>query len=208
MRTKYKQWAVDYLGEHPETVIEKIDIKDDFFKKNELYVEIGSGKGDFIATIAKMNPSKNYLAVERVRTVAGMLAKKIVDQELRNVRVFPNNVALIFDQLPDGFFKGIYLNFVDPWPKKKHAKRRLTFHTFLEQYYRLLKKDGLLIFKSDNDGLYEFTLEEIALTKFKLVSSEDDYQFDGSIDALTEYEFKFREKGQKIHRIVLEKKED
>lgn len=205
MRTKYKQWAVDYLGEHPEIVIEKIDSNDDFIKAQNLFVEIGSGKGGFIATMAEKNPGIHYLAVERVRTVAGMMVKKIADNNIKNVRVFPNDIGLLFDQLPDGIFKGIYLNFVDPWPKKRHAKRRLTFHTYLEQYYRLLSDRGRIYFKSDNDGLYEFTLEEIPITKFKLVSSENDYQFDGSIDALTEYESKFREKGQKIHRIVIEK---
>ena len=205
MRTKFKQWAVDYLGEHPEVVLSKIDINDDFFKSKPVCFEIGSGKGDFICAFAKANPQYNFLAVERVETVAGMMAKKIVDQEITNVRVFPFDAKIIFDSLGEGFAHSIYLNFVDPWPKKRHAKRRLTFITFLESYYRLLKKDGLLVFKSDNDGLYEFTVEELEKTKFVMVENLPNYEFNEANDAMTEYERKFRTIGQPIHRIVCKK---
>lgn len=205
MRTKFKQWAVDYLGEHPELVLEKIDFADEFFSKSKLAFEIGSGKGDFIVNIAKKNPDVHYLAIEKVKTVAGMMAKKIVDEQVSNVKVFANDASIIFNEIKDNFVDIIYLNFVDPWPKKKHAKRRLTFITFLNQYYRILKDDGLLIFKSDNDGLFEFSKEEINKTKFKVVAVEENYIFDEQNDVMTEYETKFRNLNQNIHRLILKK---
>lgn len=205
MRTKYKQWAVDYVDEHPEIAIQKIDIKSDFFQEKPVIFEVGSGKGDFIAAISLAHPEYNYLAIERVKTVAGMMSKKLVEQGNKNVMVFPWNVELIFDEIKEGFVHSIYLNFSDPWPKKRHEKRRLTFITFLEQYYRILKKGGRLYFKSDNDGLYEFTKEELKLTKFKVISDQENYEFDPETDYITEYENKFRSVGKSIHRIILEK---
>ena len=109
------------------------------------------------------------------------------------------------DEIDDGFVHSIYLNFSDPWPKKRHEKRRLTYITFLNQYYRILKKGGRLYFKSDNDELYEYTKEELKLTKFKVVSDQENYQFDAETDFITEYENKFRSAGKSIHRIILEK---
>lgn len=205
MRTKYKQWAVDYVDEHPEIAIQKLDLKDPFFTEKDVVFEVGSGKGDFIAALSLNHPEHNFLAIERVKTVAGMMSKKLVEQGNKNVKVFPWNAELIFDEIKEGFVYSIYLNFVDPWPKKRHEKRRLTFITFLEQYYRILRKGGRLYFKSDNDGLYEFTKEEIAKTKFKVVSDEEDYKFDAENDYITEYENKFRSIGKSIHRIILEK---
>ena len=202
MRTKYRQWAVDYLDEHPEVVFEQLDFDDKFFKEKPLRMEIGSGKGDFIVAIAKKNPDINYLAIEKVRTVAGIMSKKIVEEGITNVRVFPNDASIIFDEMKDGSVDEIYLNFVDPWPKKRHAKRRLTFGKFLNHYYRILKDEGKLIFKSDNDGLYEYTSEELFNTRFNVVSNEENYIFDEENDAMTEYEKKFRDKGQHIHRII------
>lgn len=205
MRTKYKQWAVDYVDEHPEMALPKVDLKDKFFTEKNVCFEIGSGKGDFIAAMSLAHPEFNFLAIERVKTVAGMMAKKLVDQGNENVKVFPWNAELIFDEISEGFVYAIYLNFSDPWPKKKHAKRRLTYITFLEQYYRILRKGGRLYFKSDNDSLYEFTKEELAKTKFKIISDEEDYKFDEETDYITEYENKFRSTGKSIHRIILEK---
>ena len=205
MRTKYKQWAVDYVDEHKEMCLEKIDLKDDFFTKRPVVFEIGSGKGDFVAAISLAHPEYNYLAIERVKTVAGMMAKKLVEQGNENVKVFPWNAELILDEIKEGFVEAIYLNFSDPWPKKKHEKRRLTFIKFLEQYYRILKKGGRLYFKSDNDSLFEYTKEEIGLTKFKVISIEENYAFDEQTDYITEYENKFRSVGKSIHRIILEK---
>lgn len=204
MRTKYKQWAVDYLNEHKEITLEKIDLNQPFFKK-DLCIEVGSGKGDFILNFSSKNLTKSFIAIERVDTVAGMMAKKLIEAESKNVLIFPHDAKLIFDQIGENKVDTIFLNFVDPWPKKKHAKRRLTFHTFLESYYHILKPGGSLIFKSDNDGLYDFTLEEIQTTKFVMISNEPDYSFDESQDAMTEYERKFRDLGQPIHRIVLKK---
>lgn len=204
MRTKFKQWAVDYLKENNPIVVNKIDLQNPFYKK-PLYVEIGSGKGDFILGFSKKYPSYSFLAVEKVETVAGMMSKKLIDEKIKNVAIFPYDTKILFEQIPDNYLSGIYLNFSDPWPKKKHAKRRLTFITFLNEYYRMLKVGGLLVFKSDNDSLYEFTLEEIKQTKFELVSFEDEYIFDETNDVMTEYERKFRERNKSIHRIVLRK---
>lgn len=204
MRTKYKQWAVDYLKENNPIVVKKIDLENPFYKK-PLFVEIGSGKGDFILGFSKKFPSYSFLAVEKVETVAGMMSKKLIDEKVENVAIFPYDTKILFEQIPDNYLSGIYLNFSDPWPKKKHAKRRLTFITFLNEYYRMLKIGGLLVFKSDNDFLYEFTLEEIKQTKFELISFEDEYIFDETNDVMTEYERKFRERNKSIHRIVLKK---
>ena len=205
MRYKYRQWAVDYLDLHPEVVLEQIDFSDSFFNEKPLGVEIGSGKGDFIIAIAKKYPDHNFLAVERVRTVAGMMAKKIVEEGINNVKVFPNDINIIFEEIKDESLFEIYLNFVDPWPKKRHEKRRLTFIDKLNQYYRILKKGGMLKFKSDNDGLFEYTKEVIENTKFKVLEINEKYDFDEANDAMSEYERKFRDLGQNIHRIIATK---
>jgi len=204
MRTRYKQWAVDFLDEHPEIVIDKIDFQEPFFKEN-IYYEIGSGKGEFIVDYAFKHKTHHFLAVERARTIAGMLAKRAVENEVTNVRVFPFDGEIVFEQTPDNSVDGIFLNFVDPWPKKKHAKRRLTNHVFLDEFYRMLKPGGCVVFKSDNDSLYEYTLEEVANHRFKMVVNEKDYQFDEENDSMTGYEAKFRGIGHEIHRIVLKK---
>jgi len=202
MRTKFKQWAVDYLDEHPEIVVEKFDFNNPFFK-NKLNIEIGSGKGDFICSISLKRKNESFIAVERVRTIAGMMAKKLVESNVENVRVFPNDFQLAVDSIPNESFDNIYLNFVDPWPKKRHEKRRLTYPKFLEQYYRILKSGGKVIFKSDNDGLYEYSVEQFEASKFNVLSKEFDYQSDLENDAVTEYEAKFRSRNQKIHRIIV-----
>ena len=204
MRTKFKPWAVSYLKEHQEIILDDIEKNQKFFAK-EIYIEIGSGKGDFILGMYRLYPDINFIAIEKVESVAGVMAKKIVDNDIKNVLIYPGDIVNLFSSLKDKSIGKIFLNFSDPWPKKKHAKRRLTFIKFLNEYYRLLKDDGELIFKSDNDGLYEFSLEEIKLSKFKLIDYTFDYIFDDRCDAMSEYEKKFREKGQKIHRFVLKK---
>ena len=204
MRTKFKQWAVDYLKEHHEIVVDKIDFSLPYFQKN-LSMEVGSGKGDFMLSFSQLHPEMNFIAVERVETVAGMMAKKLKDAEVNNVLIFPFDVKIIFEQMPEKSLDAIYLNFVDPWPKKKHAKRRLTFITFLESYYRLLKDGGHLYFKSDNQGLFLFSVEELKKTKFTLELIDDNYDFDEYNDVQTEYEKKFRNIGMPIYRIVAKK---
>ena len=205
MRVKYKPWAVQYLVDHPEVAKEKFDPNDDFFKAPKIALEIGSGKGDFILTLAKRNPDTHYVSVEVIRSVAGVLAKKIVDNKMDNILLYPVDVEYLFEAIPDGFFDVIYLNFSDPWPKKKHAKRRLTFHKFLDQYHRLLKENGKVIFKTDNTGLYEFSMEEFKNSKFINISFIDDYVFDEANDAMTEYETKFRAEGKVIHKIIAQR---
>lgn len=204
MRTKYKQWAVSFLDEHPEVIIDKIDKSDPFLNNKKLHIEIGSGKGDFIISMAQKYPDISFIGVEKVKTVAGILSKKIIESKLNNVKCFPNDINILFSLLDDESVDKIYLNFVDPWPKKKHAKRRLTYITYLNEYYRILKKKSLVVFKSDNDSLFEFTLDEIQNSKFKLIESEENYEFNDR-DAMSEYETKFRKLNQHIHRIVLKK---
>ena len=209
MRLRNKPWAEPFLEENEDLVL-KFDekLKDSFetiFGNNHsLNLEIGTGKGDFIKQLASINPNKNYIGVEKYSTVLAIAAKKIKNEsELTNVRLMcydASDIELVFN---DESLDCIYLNFSDPWPKARHAKRRLTYKTFLDKYYMLLRQGGKIIMKTDNLGLFDYSLESIKEHgKFKLVEYTYDYQFDASNDGMSEYERKFREIGTKINRLV------
>ena len=201
MRTKFKAWAEPFINEHPEVMCS-------FEQLNELgsyYLEIGSGKGQFLLDMALKYPNLTFVGVERNITCAGFTAKKLVENEINNAKLVHADAGQMTPNIKDASVEGIFLNFSDPWPKKRHTKRRLTSESFLNEYYRILKKGARLIFKTDNYDLFTYSLEVIGASKFKLV--EANYSYDGKdeFDATTEYEKSFREEGQPIYRLILEK---
>ena len=209
MRLRNKPWAEPFLLENDDLVLQySEDLKD---KYSEIYsndrplnLEIGTGKGDFIKQLASLNPNQNYLGIEKYSTVLAIAAKKIKNEtELTNVRLMcydAGELELIFNEES---LNCIYLNFADPLPKARHEKRRLTFKTFLDKYFKLLKSGGKIIMKTDNLALFEYSLESIKEHgKFKLVEYTFDYVFDKENDGMSEYERKFREIGTKINRLV------
>ena len=201
MRTKFKAWAEPFINEHPEVMCS-------FEQLNELgsyYLEIGSGKGQFLLDMALKYPNLTFIGVERNITCAGFTAKKLVENEIKNAKLVHGDAGQMTPSIKDASVEGIFLNFSDPWPKKRHTKSRLTSESFLNEYYRILKKGAHLIFKTDNYDLFTYSLEVIGVSKFKLV--EANYSYDGKdeFDATTEYEKSFREEGQPIYRLILEK---
>lgn len=202
MRTKFKAWTVPYIEEHKEVMFGEEQLLN--FDK-PYYLEIGSGKGQFLVDMAKKFPDKFFIGVERNVTCCGFTAKKLVEEQLPNARLMFLNVELLMDKIADNSIEAIFLNFSDPWPKKRHHKRRLTADSYLKNYYRVLKKGGRLIIKTDNVDLFAFTLENLENSDFKLVSKTDDYQDYDPFDTMTEYEKSFRDEGVPIHRIILEK---
>lgn len=202
MRTRFKPWALPYLEEHREIVLTSIEEDKAFFAFNRSEIEIGCGKGDFIVEKAELFPEIHFLAVEVSAMVAAMATKKIVEKDLKNVRVIVDDIAKILPACKKQMFDVIYLNFSDPWPKKRHEKRRLTFPAKLLEYIRILKVGGHLYFKSDNDELYEYSLQTINDSPFQIISATNDYQEVEKGDAMTEYEKLFRSEGTTIKRII------
>ena len=201
MRTKYKPWAKPYIEEHTEVMCPFDHINN---YKN-YYLEIGSGKGQFLVNMAKNHPGNFFIGMERNVTCAGFTAKKLVEGEITNAKLIYADAGQVLPLIEAESVEGIFLNFSDPWPKKRHAKRRLTSDSFLGQYYRILKKGAKLIFKTDNYDLFTYSLEILENSTFKLV--EANYSYDGKdpFDEITEYEASFRELGQPIYRLILEK---
>ena len=199
MRSRFKPWAKSYLEEHEEFVRFSAD---DLPKANAL--EIGSGKGDFAVSYAKANPDKRIIAIERDTSISGLFAKKVVEAELKNLILVPVDLDLVYEGLAKNRFEVIYLNFSDPWPKKKHAKRRLTFAPRLKRIADLLEEDGMIALKTDNDNLFEFTKEQAAEIGLTIAKEEWDYPGEEG-DFMTEYERHFRSEGQPIHRLILKK---
>ena len=201
MRTKFKPWAEPYINEHKEVMCSF----DDLSNYDSYYLEIGSGKGQFLVNMAKKFPNLTFIGVERNVTCSGFTAKKLVENEIKNAKLVFADAAQMMPSIKDGSIETIFLNFSDPWPKKRHTKRRLTSESFLSEYYRVIKKGGNLIFKTDNYDLFTYTLEIINVSSFKLV--EANYSYDGNdpFDTQTEYEMNFRSKGMPIYRLILEK---
>ena len=202
MRTKYKPWAKPYIDEHKEVMFTLEELSS--FDK-PYYLEIGSGKGQFLVAMAKKFPDKFFVGVERNVTCCGFTAKKLVEEEIANAKLMFINAEILMQEIKDESLEGIFLNFSDPWPKKRHHKRRLTAMSYLDNYYRVLKKGARLVIKTDNTDLFAFTLENLDNSKFKVISKTDDYNEFDEFDTMTEYEKSFRDEGVKINRIVLEK---
>ena len=202
MRTKYKPWAKPLLEEHPEYLLKLEDVKG----KKHIYLEIGSGKGQFILSIAKENKDKFFIAVERNVTCSGFILKKLLEDQPENILLYDDDAFFLLNELDEGSVDTLYLNFSDPWPKKRHEKRRLTHSSFLDLYVRVLSKDGEIRFKSDNHDLYLFTKEILdERNDLEIVVDNPDYEL-AEDDYPTEYEIKKRNEGLAIHRLVLRKK--
>ncbi len=172
-----------------------------FGREASLYVELGTGKGDFITQMAERHPEINFIGIELQQDVLYSAAKKTAELGLSNVRLLVFDINHIEDIFAEGEVDRFYINFCDPWPKKRHAKRRLTHRLFLEKYRRLLKKPGELHFKTDNRPLFDFSLEEFEAEGLPVRNVSYDLHAENWPDNVeTEYERKFSGFGEKINR--------
>ena len=139
-----------------------------FGNNNPLHIEIGCGKGQFMSTLAKLNPDINYIAIEKFDSVLLRCLEKIINDDIPNLKIAVMDAAVLGTYFADDEVDRIYLNFSDPWPKSHHAKRRLTSPLFLDLYKHVLKDKGEIHFKTDNRGLFEYSLESFNNNGFKL----------------------------------------
>ena len=172
-----------------------------FGREAPLYVELGTGKGDFISQMAEREPGVNFIGIEAQQDVLYAAAKKVAAMELKNVRLLVFDIHEIERIFAPGEVDRFFLNFCDPWPKKRHYKRRLTYRGFLEKYRHLLKKGGELHFKTDNRPLFDFSLKEFEAAELAVRDVSYDLHAEGRPDnIMTEYERKFSGYGEKINR--------
>ena len=166
----------------------------------EIYVELGTGKGDFITQIAERNPQINFIGLEVEATCVLAAARKVREHNLSNVRLIVFDVANIAELFAEHEVDRLYINFCDPWPKKRHAKRRLTHEKFLELYKKILKRGGEIFFKTDNRGLFDYSLEQFALAGLEVRDVTNDLHAEEPPDNIrTEYENKFSAAGVPIN---------
>lgn len=171
-----------------------------------LAMEIGCGKGRFIGEMAQKDPDTLYLGVEKFSTI---LARSIMNNEAeeelpQNLRLIRSDALDLDAAFADGELDRLYLNFSDPWPKDRHVKRRLTSERFLPLYARWLKPGGELHFKTDNDGLFPWSVESLLANGWKILFQTDDWHAcpEQKGDVMTEYEIQFSAAGKKIHKLT------
>lgn len=179
-----------------------------FGNKNPVHIEIGMGKGRFILNMAKKYPNINFIGIERYSSVLLRAIEKYDTQEfhdLKNIRFVCMDARNIGDVFTEGEVKKIYLNFSDPWPKARHAKRRLTSVEFLKRYESLLSPDGVVEFKTDNTGLFNFSLEQVREAGWVLRAFTYDLHRHVEMNKgniMTEYEEKFSSRGNPINKLI------
>ena len=167
-------------------------------------IEVGMGKGRFIMELAKNHPDINYIGIERYSSVLLRGLQKRAQLELNNIYFMCIDAKNMADYFAPGEVDKIYLNFSDPWPKDRHAKRRLTSTRFLERYNNILTPEGRVMFKTDNKDLFDFSLEQAEEAGWILENHTYDLHHseynEGNV--MTEYEEKFSAKGNPICRLV------
>ena len=178
--------------------------KEVFGNDNPMHIEIGMGKGTFITTLAGMNPDINYVGIEKYSSVLLRAVEKQDELQLPNLRFIRMDAENINEVFGVDEVDRIYLNFSDPWPKDRHAKRRLTSTRFLERYDNILTPEGRVMFKTDNKDLFDFSLEQVEEAGWILENHTYDLHHseynEGNV--MTEYEEKFSAKGNPICRLV------
>ncbi|WP_416151537.1 tRNA (guanosine(46)-N7)-methyltransferase TrmB [Salipaludibacillus sp. HK11] len=207
MRLRNKPWAMELIESHPE-IFERFPSdwqgrwQEKFDNKNPLYVEVGTGKGQFVTRMAEAHSEVNFIGIEKYESVLVTGVQRSVDCRQTNLRFLQEDVMNITDFFQKDEVDRIYINFTDPWPKNKHAKRRLTHEFFLEKYESILKKSGEIHFKTDNQALFEYSIESLTQYGFRLKNvSLDLHNSAMTGNIMTEYEQKFANKGMRIYRL-------
>jgi len=179
----------------------KGNFKSIFGNDNKIEIEIGMGKGNFIIEKAKRNPHINFIGIEKYATVLVSAMKKLEDEDLPNLRIINMDASFINDVFENEISK-VYLNFSDPWPKKKHSDRRLTSKIFLNKYSKIFENTMVIEMKTDNRNLFEYSL--VSLSEFGYILKEvslDLYKGDVEDNVQTEYEKKFVSLGMPIYKL-------
>ncbi|QVI33691.1 tRNA (guanosine(46)-N7)-methyltransferase TrmB [Lacticaseibacillus chiayiensis] len=209
MRLRNKTWAKPLIAAHPELILVRPENmasqwQTRFDKEQPLYLEVGSGKGQFIVAMAQAHPEHNFIALELQEAAIAMILKKQVALKLPNLQLVLGDGADLTDYFDDSEISGLFLNFSDPWPKTRHEKRRLTYRNFLSQYQAIMKPNALLQFKTDNQGFFEYSLVSLnnfGMT-FELVSLDVHHDKRVTDNVPTEYEEKFSADGGRIYELV------
>ncbi|MBR4720535.1 MAG: tRNA (guanosine(46)-N7)-methyltransferase TrmB [Clostridia bacterium] len=176
--------------------------KEEFGNQNTIHIEIGSGKGKFICEMAEKHPDVNFVAIEVVKDVIVIAMEKAEPLGLKNLRFLIADANDLCEFFEKGEIERIYLNFSDPWKKRKQAKRRLTHKNFLDIYKKLLNNGDFIWFKTDNKALFEFSLNSFAEENFKMSDITFDlHNSDFNDNVMTEYETRFSEQGMPIYRV-------
>lgn len=207
MRTRYNPQANDIIESFDRYIKEREKLQNILNTDKKICIEIGMGKGDFISNMAKLNPDNIYIGIELSPQVLALAIKKLNRFEEENGISLKNLYFMSFDALKllDYFNESqidiLYLNFSDPWPKKRHTKRRLTYKDFLENYKKVLKEDGIIEFKTDNRGLFEYSLVSMQNFGMEFIEVYLDLHKTEVFNVETEYEKKFSPFGP-IYKLV------
>ena len=172
------------------------------FPGKSLWLEVGCGKGQFTVGTAKENPEAELIALERVEDAMVIAMERACAEEIGNVRFISMDALKLREVFAPGEVERIFVNFCDPWPKSNQKKRRLTHGNFLKQYRKVLSDGGQLHFKTDNDKLFAWSVEEIPQFGFQLSEVTTDLHKDGPVGVMTDYERKFFSEGKNINRCV------
>lgn len=210
MRLRNKPWAKPLIEANPRWVVTNPSEyrgkwQERFEKVQPLYIEVGMGKGRFIVEMAKKYPHYNFIGLEMQTVATGIALKKQLVEQLPNLQLVCANGAGLTEFFATDEVAGIYLNFSDPWPKNRQEKRRLTYKSFLAAYKEIMVADGQLEFKTDNRGLFEYSLASLnnfGMT-FEKVWLDLHADEEAVVDnVMTEYEEKFSSKGQPIYKLA------
>ena len=211
MRRRKVKGADEKLLSYKNYVLKEDDVKQHkgkwnklFKNDNPIYVEFGTGRGKFITTLAKQNPNINFIAFEIKEEVLLKAVQKAYEDNLDNILFAWANVENILDYFCENEISRVFINFCDPWPKKRWAKRRLTHKNFLDKYIFILDEECEIHFKTDNESLFEFSLNEMA-SKFLLKNISLDLANSDIENITTEYEDKFMAQNMKIYRLEAKK---
>ncbi|OLS35855.1 tRNA (guanosine(46)-N7)-methyltransferase TrmB [Bacillus sp. MRMR6] len=206
MRLRHKPWARERIEQHPQYIVAipetyKGKWHEVFNNHQPIHIEVGTGKGRFITEMAKANPEVNYMGIELYDSVIVAALDRLIEADLPNLRLLNVDAADLNKYFEKNDVDRVYLNFSDPWPKVRHEKRRLTYKDFLKLYEDILVDKGEIHFKTDNQGLFEYSLKSFSeygllLTFLSLDLHKSEYE--GNI--MTEYEQKFSEMGNRIYR--------
>lgn len=214
MRLRNIPGAKEEIIDSPYVINEPKELKgrwaERFGNKNPIKIEVGMGKGRFLMDLARQNPDINYVGIEMYDSVLLRALQKREElaaegQELSNLFFIREDARLLPEIFAEEEVAGIYLNFSDPWPKARHEKRRLTSRVFLERYTKILARDGVLEFKTDNRGLFDFSLVEAEESHWQLLAHTLDLHHNEEMmqgNVMTEYEEKFSSKGNPICKLI------